>query len=143
MSARRHGGRALSPVAALLIAALLAACSTDAPKVELQNIPPKDFKDQILREIPNVLGDPTNIRGAFYSDPAITPDASGGHYTSCVRFNSRDPANKQYMGSRDYIAHYFGGELNQFMQATAEQCGKAAYKPFPELEKLCLGQRCL
>jgi hypothetical protein len=28
---------------------------------------------------------------------------------------------------------YFGGEINQFVDSTAEQCGGAAYQPFPEL----------
>jgi len=28
------------------------------------------------------------------------------------------------------------------IQASKEQCGNAAYKPFPELEKLCLATKC-
>ena len=41
-------------------------------------------------------------------------------------------------GSKDRIAYFFGGHLNQLIEASTEQCGNAAYKPFPELEKLCL-----
>jgi len=28
------------------------------------------------------------------------------------------------------------------VEATKEQCGNAAYKPFPELEKLCQAKKC-
>jgi len=28
------------------------------------------------------------------------------------------------------------------VEATKEQCGNAAYKPFPELEKYCFASKC-
>ena len=62
-------------------------------------------------------------------------------YTVCVRANSRDPSQR-YTGAKDRIAYFFGGHLNQLIDATKEQCGNAPYKPFPELEKVCLGQKC-
>ncbi len=40
------------------------------------------------------------------------------------------------------IAYFYGGHLNQLIEASKEQCGNAAYKPFPELEKVCLGKGC-
>ena len=46
-----------------------------------------------------------------------------------------------YTGSKDRIAYFYGGHLNQLVEATKEQCGNAAYKPFPELEKLCLARQ--
>ena len=46
-----------------------------------------------------------------------------------------------YEGSTDRIAYFYGGHLNQLIEASKEQCGNAAYKPFPELEKLCLSSQ--
>ena len=82
------------------------------------------------------------MRNAFISDPALTAGRKDQRYTACVRYNARD-ANRHYMGSSDRIAYFYGGHLNQLIEATPEQCGKAAYKPFPELEKICLGTKCL
>ena len=129
-------------VLVVVLAPVLAACAGSADKPEELNIFPTKFKDEILLQTPAILDDPTNIRGAFYSDPVLNPNGPINHYYSCVRFNPRG-TNKQYLGSTDYIAHYFGGKLNQFLPASKEQCGTAPYKPFPELEKLCFGERCL
>ena len=51
-------------------------------------------------------------------------------------------ASRQYTGSTDRIAYFYGGHLNQLVEATKEQCGNAAYQPFPELEKICLAVKC-
>ena len=40
-------------------------------------------------------------------------------------------------GQQDRIGYFYGGHLNQLVEASKAQCGNAAYKPFPELEKLC------
>jgi hypothetical protein len=130
-------------VAIVLSGVVLAACAdTSKPKLVDPNIYPKDFKQEILDTLTNTLEDPTNVRGAFLSDPVLTPVENDQRYTVCVRYNGRD-ANRQYKGSTDHIAYFFGGHLNQLVDATPEQCGKAAYKPFPELEKLCLAKKCM
>ena len=54
----------------------------------------------------------------------------------------RATSARQYTGAKDRIGYFFGGHLNQLVDATKEQCGNAAYKPFPELEKICLGTKC-
>ena len=54
-----------------------------------------------------------------------------------MRYNARD-ADTHYRRRRDKIGYFYGGHLNQLVDATPQQCGNAAYKPFPELEKLCL-----
>jgi hypothetical protein len=38
--------------------------------------------------------------------------------------------------------YFLGGQINQFVKTTPEQCKWAAYKPFPELEKICMGEKC-
>jgi hypothetical protein len=121
----------------------VAACSlTDSkPTLENPNIYPTDFRNEILLTLPRALEDQTNVRDAFISDPALTPVGREQRYTVCVRYNARN-TNHQYMGSKDRIAYFFSGHLNQLVEATKEQCGNAAYKPFPELEKLCMATKC-
>ena len=87
------------------------------------------------------LADPVNVRDAYMSDPVLTSTGKDQRYAACVRYNARD-AGRRYMGSTDRIAYFYGGHLNQLVEATPEQCGKAAYKPFPELEKLCFAVKC-
>ena len=128
-------------VAVALLAALIACAGTKDKDKEEANIFPAKFKGQIELTLTNTLGDPTNIRGAYYSEPVLDPTGPIKTYYSCLRFNARG-TDGDYMGSHDYIAYYYGGELNQLIGATPEQCGKAAYKPYPELEKLCLGASC-
>jgi hypothetical protein len=131
----------------LLVGALaLAACSAGGdyfgkPKEVEPNIFPKEYKKQITDTMTRLLDDPTNVRDAYISDPVLTTVGKDQRYTLCVRSNSRDQAHN-YIGSKDRIAYFYGGLLNQLVDATPEQCAKAAYKPFPELEKLCLGKSC-
>ena len=121
----------------------LAACSSSGSKQaeENPNLPPVDYKQEILLTLTRTLDDPTNLRDAFISDPALTPVGKDERYTACVRFNMRD-ARHSYTGAKDHVAYFYGGHLNQLVDATPEQCSKAAYKPFPELEKLCLANKC-
>jgi hypothetical protein len=118
----------------------LAACTTKTPEID-PNMFPTDYKKEILDTLTRTLDDPINVRDAFISDPMLTPIGKNQRYTACVRFNARN-LKKQYVGSKDRIAYFYGGHLNQLVEATPDQCGNAAYKPFPELEKLCVGQKC-
>jgi hypothetical protein len=123
------------------LAVALAGCGGKATDEVEPNIPPKDFKQEILSTLGKTLDDPTNARDAFISDPVLTQVGSNQRYTACVRFNARD-INRTYIGSKDRIGYFYGGHLNQLVEATKEQCGNAAYKPFPELEKYCFATKC-
>ena len=122
------------------VAMALMACTSKTPDVD-PNAVPTNFKQEILDALGRSLGDPTNVRDAFISEPALTSVGKDQRYTACVRFNARD-ASRRYIGSTDRIAYFYGGHLNQLVEASKEQCGNAAYKPFPELEKLCLATKC-
>lgn len=136
--AGRAGRMWLLPAVALA----LAACSSDKKEILIDpNIFPTNFKQDVLATLPNALEDQTNVRDAFITDPVLTPVGKDQRYTVCVRYNARN-ANRQYMGSKDRIGYFFGGQLNQLVDAAKEQCGNAAYKPFPELEKLCQAKKC-
>jgi hypothetical protein len=143
----------LSPAVAIMLVLVCAACSkagdlmdsftfTQSREAPVEpNIFPADFKAQIIRTVPKIQDDPSNLRGAFYSDPVLDPKGSVQVYTSCVRFDARD-ITQQYLGSRDYVAYYYGGRLQQFVPAAQGQCNYATYKPFPELEQACQKPRC-
>jgi hypothetical protein len=125
-----------------ILAGALAGCAlTKAPPDVDPNLFPTGFKKEILDTLASTLADPTNVRDAALSDPVLTPVANDQRYTACVRYNDRD-ANHHYTGVQDRIAYFYGGHLNQLVLAAKEQCAKAVYKPFPELEKLCLGNTC-
>ena len=49
------------------------------------------------------------------------------HYIVCVQFNGHGQIKNK-------VAIYLAGEITQFVDATPEQCGDAAYQPFKELE---------
>lgn len=120
----------------------LAAC-TGSKEVEPEpNVLPANYKQEILDTLMRVVEDPTNIKDAFVTDPMLMV-APGGHdprYIVCVKYNPR--VGRQYAGSRERLATFFNGHLNQLVETGLEQCAKVAYKPFPELEKLCLAKKC-
>jgi len=122
----------------------LLACSSDSKKEpeENPNVFPSDYKNEILNTMTTSLDDPTNVRGAYISEPALRPAGKEQRYMVCVRSDSRDLA-RQYTGIKDRVAIFYGGHLTQLIDATKEQCGNAAYKPFPELEKLCQAKKCV
>jgi len=135
-----------SPATVFLVLALalsLADCSSSSKEPEENsNLFPADYKNEILNTMTSTLDDPTNVRDAYITDPTLRAAGSEQRYVVCVRSDSRN-ANKQYTGSKDRIGYFYGGHLNQLIDATKEQCGNAAYKPFPELEKLCQAKKCV
>jgi hypothetical protein len=138
--------RSIGPAAfAIAVTLALAGCGSSEylgkPKEVDPNIVPANYKKEIVDTLKGVLIDPTNVRDAFISEPALTAVGKDQRYAACVRLNSRG-YHREYLGSKDRIAYFFGGHLNQLVDASKEQCGNAAYKPFPEVEKLCLGKSC-
>src|SRR5437660_1317867 len=103
-------------IALTLLATLLAACSGGAPslsnlnpfgaedrwKVD-PNKPPETYKQDILDRLQIQLSDPTNIRGAFVTQPALKQFGQESRYTVCLRYNARK-LDGQYEGSKDVVA---------------------------------------
>jgi hypothetical protein len=131
----------LSLIAAVAVA--LAACSSDKKVPEENpNAFPADYKAEILTTMTASLEDPTNVRNAYISEPILRAAGREERYVVCVRSDSRN-AYKEYAGTKDRFAIFYGGHLNQLIDATKEQCGSAIYKPFPELEHLCQARKCV
>jgi hypothetical protein len=105
---------------------------------EAQNIPPQNYKQDLLAYLRTYLNDPTGVRGASISPPQRKQFGPGERYVACVRFNARTNDGK-YIGAKDAAAVYVGGKLDRYFDTprdAAEFCKDAAYAPFPELEKL-------
>ena len=140
---RRVMNLCLLAVLASALALALSACSSDKKELEENpNVFPADYKSEILTTMTSTLDNPTNVRNAYISDPILRAAGKDERYIVCVRSDSRN-VNGQYAGSKDRIAIFYAGHLNQLIDATKEQCGNAAYKPFPELEHLCQAKKCV
>ncbi len=129
-------------IAAVLMGVALAACSSvekDYSGPETQggasvNIFPEKYRAEILAYQRSYLNDPTGIRSAAISQPALRKVGSVERYVVCVRFNAKPPTGG-YAGVREHMAIFLAGKLDQ-MGVTRELCKDAAYEPFPELERL-------
>lgn len=136
-----------NPIGLVLLFAMslmLVACATPQEKAKQEvdpNIVPTNYKQEIIDTLMTTLQDATNLRDAFVTEPALGTAGREPRYFVCLRYNARN-ANRQYMGSKDFMGIFYGGHLNQLIDPTKDQCAKAAYRPFPELEKICLGQKC-
>jgi hypothetical protein len=53
----------------------------------------------------------------------------------CLQLNAKNRGG-EYVGVKDYVAIFIAGRLDQLVEAKPEQCTSAAYRPFPEAEKL-------
>ncbi len=133
-----RGGIALSLAATALA---LAACSSAQPPAVDPNLAPADYEREILNTLRSVLDNPTNIREASISPPALRPVGQEQRYSVCVRFNARDLSN-QYTGVKERIGWFYGGHLNQLIDAPPGECAGAAYRPWPALEQLCQARKC-
>ncbi len=98
------------------------------------NVYPDNYRGEILAYQRTYLNDPTGIRSASISQPAIRKIGNLDRYAVCVRFNAKG-ASGAYTGVRDYLAIFLAGKLDQ-MGPTAEQCKTATYEPFLDLERL-------
>jgi len=137
-------------LAAAALAAALCGCGTSRSNEEREarlNVYPDKYKSDLLAAMHAYAADPTNIRDAYVSDPAMRPVGSQNRYAACLRFNAKDSSGR-YTGSRDVMGVFIAGRFDQFIdQSTVasqpslettlkEQCGPAEYKRFPELEAL-------
>jgi hypothetical protein len=136
--------------AAAALAAGLCGCGTSGSREEREarlNSYPDRYKSDLLSAMHAYAADPTNIRDAYLTDPALRTVGSQNRYTVCLRFNAKDSSGR-YTGSRDVMGVFIAGRFDQFIdQSTVasqpslettlrEQCGQAEYKRFPELEAL-------
>ena len=111
---------------------------------EANKVPPSNYKSEILSLMRTYLNDPTNVRDASVSDPAIKSFDGAERYLVCLRYNAKIGGG-QYAGNKETIVTFKQGRLDRIVDSTREPrearqardlCKDMAMKPFPELEKL-------
>jgi hypothetical protein len=140
--------RTFQLVAAIIAPALLAACGTNIEMTqgelkaawESSNVPPANYKADIVAFMRTYLNDPTNVRNAGVSAPALRtlPGDPGERFISCVRYNAKN-SNGVYAGNKTGVVVYGSGKLDRFIdtQKTAHAvCENVGLEPFPELQQL-------
>ena len=138
MSARK------AHLALLLAGAALAACSEKPPPVVDSNAAPTRYKTEIVDTLRTIFdkNNTTSVSNAMVTEPALRTTAPNEqHYIACVRYTAHY-ADFGMVSTTERVAYFYGGHLNQLIEAGKEQCGNAAYQPFPELNQLCLGKGC-
>ena len=131
---------------ALLAALACAGCTTDVGpspaelKVnwEAQNVLPQGYKQDLLAYMRTYLNDPSGIRGAGVTQPALKDFGPGQRFMTCVRYTERKSDGK-YGAPKEGVAVYVSGKLDRFFDTprdVRELCKDVAYAPFPEMEAI-------
>jgi hypothetical protein len=125
-------------------ALILGACShhhgsddATAGSDDPANVPPANYKPDILGAMHAYLNDPTGIHDAGIAEPALRSVGNSRRYVVCLRLNAKkNGKEKQYAGTREMAAVFVAGRFDRFADPAKEACAGATYAPFPELEKL-------
>jgi hypothetical protein len=121
-------GRPVLLGALALVAVASAGCDHKEREARVDpNLFPVDYKSKIVKVLQTNLTDRSASFGAAISPPMLKPFGSDNRYVVCVRLSGNKPGEK--------MAIFFGGEVNQFVDAGQDGCKGAAYEPFPELER--------
>ena len=93
---------------------------------------PANYKASVmtfLRQNPYGL---VGARAAELSAPELKPFGNESRYVSCLR-----AAGPDWRKEKMFV--FYAGDINQFVDATPDACGMAAYQAFPEITTM-LGQ---
>jgi hypothetical protein len=96
---------------------------------------PENYKSDILAMLHVYFRDPTQIRDAGASEPKLLLVGQRNRYVVCLRLNAKK-SDGEYAGTKQYLAVFSGGRLDQMVEAKPEDCAGAEYRPFPEAETL-------
>ncbi len=102
---------------------------------EANTTPPVSYRSDITAFMRTYLNDPSRIRDAAVSEPALKDFDSASRYTACVRYNARK-SDGQYAGPKTSLVLFRYGRLDRIVDNARETCKDAAFQPFPELEQL-------
>jgi hypothetical protein len=135
-------GRLLSIALTIALAGCNAEWLRSRERADQANTtPPISYRSDITAFMRTYLNDPTRIRNAAVSEPALKDFDGASRYVVCVRYNARNSAG-QYAGPRESLVLFRDGrldrvvDLDRIVGSARETCKDAAYQPFPELEQL-------
>jgi hypothetical protein len=120
----------------LALSFALAGCNSDwlnarDRAIEANTKPPAlSYKADIVAFMRTYLNDPTGVRDAYISEPALRTIESADRYTVCLRYTARNASSK------DSLVLFRDGRLDRVIDAARETCKDAAYQPFSELQRL-------
>ena len=121
----------------LALALLLGGCAKHSrAEIEAEdeaalNTFPNNYRSQVLRFLRTSMNDP-KFRDASISEPALKPISGGvSRYVVCVRFTDQG-GTEVHQHIDDKLAIFFHGNVNQLIDADANQCGAVTYKPLVE-----------
>ena len=123
-----------------IVAGALAGCACDKKADEVDpNIFPAQYKQKLSTR--SCMSSSIRPMSAMPMSPTRLWSRSAKTAATWSAFAPiHGISHRNYPGSQDRIAYFYGGHLNQLVDATKDQCGNATYKPYPELEKLCLSE---
>ena len=98
--------------------------------------PAPSYKADIVAFMRTYLNDPTGVRDAFISEPALRTLENVDRYTVCLRYTARKSGGQEYAASKDSLVVFRDGRLDRIVDNARETCKDAAYQPFRELEQL-------
>jgi hypothetical protein len=125
---------------AIVLASIVAAgCSSGSslfggPKKDTgpavdPNLYPTNYRNQIAQFLALTLQERADFRASFIAPPVLMPFGANQHYVVCVQLDGRNQ-------HKDKAVVYLAGSINQYLDATPEQCANAPYEPFKELVPL-------
>jgi len=123
-----------------LLALALGGCASGPSPAQqatdaLANVYPADAKAEIVAFLRTYLNDPTDIRDAEITAPALKPIGSTNRYVACVRFSAKTSSGG-YAALKEHMVIFHSGKLERFIEANREQCRDAVYEPFPEAQRI-------
>jgi hypothetical protein len=116
------------------MALALGGCGHNAPDGDSGiNEYPANYKSDILAAMHAYLNDPTGIRDASISEPALKSSLS--RYVVCLRFTAKKNA-REYAAPKEIAAIFLAGRFDRFIDTPKDECAGVTYTAFPELQKL-------
>jgi hypothetical protein len=122
------GKSASRALAVMILGAFCFGCNNANKLADVvdSEVMPANYRDQIASFLSTVLTDNADFRNSLLAPPVMKPVGAQQHYVACVQLNGHNQ-------HKDKAIIYFAGNINQVVDATPEECGGAAYGPFPEL----------
>ena len=104
-----------------------AGCSQfGKPEEKLEpNVYPANYKKDLLAYLREKSDVPVNASATYISTPALKQFGSDSRYFVCLRIDGQNVRKEKFVV-------FYAGLINQFVDATSEECGTAAYQSFPE-----------
>ena len=99
------------------------------------NVYPTNYKSDILAAMHAYLNNPTGIRDAAISEPALKFSGMVARYSACLRFTPKKNVS-EYAATKEIAAVFIGGRLDRFIDMPKEECTGVAYAAFPALQRL-------